>query len=142
MPTNDPKTAARKARIYETRRLRLRELLDRYDTMTAFAHALGESVAYLGRMVKMQQRGRKNIGEDKARAIEEKLGLARGWLDQEKGAKPLPPPVLRPAWPFSARLPREIWDNLTPAEQRKAEGMLLTIISGIEAERTAQKDVG
>jgi hypothetical protein len=110
----------------------MRVLLEQYESMTRFAEAIGENLTYTSRLVKLQKSQRKNLGEGKARAIESRLGLPSGWLDQDSEAPPPP----RTNWPFNpARLPRAIWDNLSPAEQRKAEAMLLTIINGIEAER-------
>lgn len=140
MPAKDPATEAMRIRLQEVRRARLRLLLEQYESMTHFADAIGEPLNYTSRLVKLQKSGRKHLGEGKARKIEATLGLPRGWLDRDNDTAPVP--VARNNWPFSPRLPRAIWDNLSPAEQRKAEGMLLTIINGIESERVAQGQTG
>lgn len=127
-----------RARLYEVRRARLRRLLERYSSIVEFAVAIQESPSYTHRLVKLPNKWRKNLGDGKARKIELLLGLPEFWLDNDSAADPIP--TLRAAWPF--RFERAIWDNLTGAEQRRAESMLLTIINGIEAERASQKDTG
>lgn len=136
--------------LYDVRRRRLRQLLEQFDSILEFAGAIGEKPNYTGRLVRHSKTGRKNLGEAKARKIESALGLAVGWLDHdpddEAAAPPAPirgsaaPAVSAPhrAWPF--RFSPRIWDDLSPAEQRRAEAMLLTLINGIEAERGAQQD--
>ena len=125
------------ARLYEVRRSRLRLLLDRHESMTEFAEAIGETLNYTSRLVKLSKSGRKNLGETKARKIELRLELPSGWLDQDNGKADPPPPK---PWPF--KFGRQIWEDLSVVEKRKAEAMLLTIINGIEAEREAQKGTG
>lgn len=140
MTAKDTSADARRTQLHEVRRQRLRKLLEQYESMTEFAEAIGESLNYTSRLVKLQKSGRKNLGEGKARGIEERLGLPKGWLDQDSEQDV---PKARNNWPFNpSRIPRAIWDNLSPAEQRKAESMFLTIINGIEAERAEQRETG
>lgn len=137
-PIADALGKAVKARLYEVRRAGLRLLFEQYESMTAFADAIGESLNYTSRLVKLSKASRKNLGEGKARLIEQRLGLPPGWLDREDRGAPLKRAA--PIWPF--KFDRAIWDNLSHAEQRAVEAMVLTMISGIEAQRAAQAETG
>lgn len=70
--------------IYETRRLNIRDLITRrYNgKIAAFADAVERAPSYVSRCVSGKPEHRKRVGEDLARAIEEKIGLERYWLDQ------------------------------------------------------------
>ena len=143
MAVTEPQAGKVQARLYEVRRTRLRELIEGFETMTAFAQAIDEPLNYVSRLVQVRKAGRKNLGEGKAHKIEAKLGLPHGYMDQEGKDKSPAATVTRNHWPFNpSRFPRTIWDALSPAEQRKAEAMFLTIINGIESERAAKRDVG
>lgn len=136
--TNDTNAISR---VHEVRRARMRLLLERYPTMTAFAEAIGETLNYTSRLVKLQKVQRRNLGEGKARKIEAMLGLPERWLDQDMDSTTKAPPIgqrTSTAWPFSPRLPRAAWDNLSFADQRRVETMMLTFINGIEAERALE----
>lgn len=138
MTAVDPHAAKMKERLHEVRRRRLRGQLESYATMTEFAEAIKEPLNYVSRLVQLHKKGRKNLGEGKARRIEVLLGKPTGWLDIDEGKTQAV--VERNDWPF--RFPRKIWDDLQFAEQRKAEALLLTYIQGMEAQREQRKETG
>ncbi len=141
VPPSDPK--ASQSRLYEVRRKRLRQLLEGYETATQFAEAVDESQSYISRLLQHHPKDRKNLGESKARKFEDKLGLPRGWFDiaDDKQAAAMNKPAPASAWPMRTVSP-QLWESLSAAEKRKAEALLLTLINGMEAERTLTKDVG
>lgn len=71
--------------IYDTRRARLRRLIDEKfgKKQRAFADAIGRQPDYISRVL----RGGKNLGEDFARFIERELLLPALWLDQPDDAQ-------------------------------------------------------
>ena len=71
--------------IYETRKSRVEELLAKYKTQKALADAIGREPAYVSFILSNNPTYKKNIGEDLARAIEQKIGLDVGWLDRAEG---------------------------------------------------------
>lgn len=134
-----PEVRAIEERLYEIRRAHLRRLRANYRTITEFAKALGERMSYVQRLLSDNMKGRKNLGEGKARQFEVELGLPHGSLDDGTNV-PVGAPAPTEVWPHN--FPRAIWDNLSRAEQRKASAMLLTLINGIEAERGDKEDTG
>lgn len=70
--------------IAEIRLLNLKCLVDQYKSQREFADAVETSPAYISQTLnKTLARGKpRSIGNDFARKIEEKLGLAHGWMDQ------------------------------------------------------------
>lgn len=140
MTAKDPEAEALQARIYEIRRARLRQLSEQFDSVKAFADALGEDLNYFSRLVKLQKNGRKNLGEAKARRIEAKLGLPIGWLDQATEDHKFQLPERTNPWPFNFN--PAIWEGLTLSERRRAEDLLLTFIQGLEAQRQRTQKTG
>lgn len=68
--------------VFEIRRLKLQELVDRFETQKKFAEAAGLDATVVSRMLYPPGKANKrNIGEQSARQIEESLKLSRGWLD-------------------------------------------------------------
>lgn len=85
--------------IHDTRRLRLRQLIDeKFSGIAArLATALNMKPPQLHRWLAKEEAKRQNINEHSARGIEIKLALPRGWLDQEGGAEEIPStPMLTP----------------------------------------------
>lgn len=71
-----------KSHIYECRRLKLKELVDKFDTQKAFSEATGIDVTVISRMLYPEGKSNKrNIGEQSVRQIEDALNLSRGWMD-------------------------------------------------------------
>ena len=71
-----------KSHIFECRRLKLKELVERFDTQKAFSEATGIDVSVISRMLYPEGKlGKRNIGEQSVRQIEDALKLARGWMD-------------------------------------------------------------
>jgi phage repressor protein C with HTH and peptisase S24 domain len=66
--------------IYETRRARLRELIDTQygGKQVGLATAIERQPDYISRCLK----GTKRIGEDFARVVEQRTGMPAGWLDR------------------------------------------------------------
>ena len=71
--------------IYETRKSRVETLLTRFKTQKALADAIGREPAYVSFILSSNPTYKKKIGEDLARAIEQKIGLDVGWLDRAEG---------------------------------------------------------
>lgn len=140
MSANDAQESKLKQRLYEVRRRRLRKLADTYDTLTEFALAVDEPLSYISRLLQPGKKGRKNLGEPKARKFELRLGLGTGWLDDDSDTRTVDEAAPAP-WPFKS-FPRSVWDGLNATEKRKAESMFLTIVQGIEQQREQQKDTG
>ncbi|MCC3740251.1 LexA family transcriptional regulator [Rouxiella badensis] len=68
--------------IYECRRLKLKELVGRFETQRAFSEATGIDVTVVSRMLYPEGKsGKRNIGEKAVRQIEDALKLSRGWMD-------------------------------------------------------------
>lgn len=66
-------------RIYETRRANLRALAAPPASATTVGVRLGFTPQYMGHLI--GRNPTRTISEKTARVIEEKLGLAGGWLD-------------------------------------------------------------
>lgn len=119
--------------VYEIRRARMRQLIDtRFDKVQArFAEAIERQPDYVSRCLKKKgEKGAKRIGEDIARDIEEKLGLAAGWM-----STPTPDDTARdvPYWPFGdvpptlyRRLPDEAKAHIEKVvtDQAKLAGLI------------------
>ena len=71
--------------IYKTRKSRVETLLTRFKTQKALADAIGREPAYVSFILSSNPTYKKKIGEDLARAIEQKIGLDVGWLDRAEG---------------------------------------------------------
>lgn len=71
--------------IYETRKSRVEALLTRFKTQKALADAIGREPAYVSFILSSNPTYKKKIGENLARAIEQKIGLDVGWLDRAEG---------------------------------------------------------
>ena len=71
--------------IYEIRKSRVEQLLARFNTKKALADAIGREPAYVSFILSNNPTYKKNIGEDLARSIEQKIGLGAGWLDRVEG---------------------------------------------------------
>ena len=70
--------------VTEIRYNNLRQLRDKADSLISFATQAGLSQAQASQLTTASPRGGgnyKTLGEHLARRIEENLGLARGWLD-------------------------------------------------------------
>lgn len=140
MSANNAQEARLQARLYEIRRRNLIKLRAGYDTDVQFADLLGEPPSYVRRLLQDHAKGRKNLGEGKARKFETKLGLTTGALDQEGGKLQAAPTPSGAGWPF--KFPPKIWDALSAAEKRKAEQMFLVLIQGIEGQREDTQETG
>jgi hypothetical protein len=68
----------------EIRRKNLRALVERTDSGAAFAKQADIAPSLLSQI--LSQNPTRNIGDRLARKIEDKLGLASGWLDSIHGA--------------------------------------------------------
>lgn len=69
---------------YETRRLRLKELIDEKSNgvIARFAELIDRDASYVSRMLYPPGKsGRKRIADDMIELIEKKLNLPRGWFD-------------------------------------------------------------
>lgn len=74
--------ADKKSHVYECRRLKLKELVDKFDTQRAFSEATGIDVTVISRMLYPEGKpNKRNIGEQSARQIETALKLSWGWMD-------------------------------------------------------------
>lgn len=68
--------------LFEKRRLKLAELVARYETQEEFARAIGKDKSYVSRMLYPPSKsGYKRIGDKMVLAIQEALGLPAGWMD-------------------------------------------------------------
>lgn len=69
--------------IFETRRRRLRELIDdlTQGNISVFGRRFGYSRAQLSQFISENYNDGRSIGERAARSLEEKIGLKFGWLD-------------------------------------------------------------
>lgn len=68
--------------VFEMRRLKLQELVAGYKTQKEFADAAGLDATVVSRMLYPAGKvGKRNIGEQAARQLEEALRLPRGWMD-------------------------------------------------------------
>lgn len=81
--------------VFETRRARLRQLIEQHGTIAALNLALGWE-ATNGRISQIQNRSIRSdrgtpyeMGDTTAREIEQKLGLQAGWLDTPIGYESL-----------------------------------------------------
>jgi transcriptional regulator with XRE-family HTH domain len=72
--------------ISDTRLRNLRRLIAQYDRQRLFADAAEMNPSHLSQIVT----GRRGLGENLARRIEETLGLPHLWLDQRDGVPPAP----------------------------------------------------
>lgn len=92
--------------IFETRRRNLRLLIDsRYKGVVAkAADSLDRPPPQLHRWLSAKAESRQRMHESSARAIEEKAGIAPGWLDQGHDAAQAvsPPPLSKGAINLSA----------------------------------------
>ena len=95
--------------IAETRRTKLRSLLERYGGQAGLARECGKAPAYISQLIT----GHRNAGEATARSIERSLGLAPGWLDSPQIDHEDQSP-----------LPIEFWLGLPP----EAKALLRTIV--------------
>jgi len=70
------------SQVFECRRLKLKELVERFETQRAFSEATGIDVTVISRMLYPEGKaGKRNIGEKAVRQIEDALKLSRGWMD-------------------------------------------------------------
>jgi transcriptional regulator with XRE-family HTH domain len=107
--------------VQETRRKRLRQLVDEYGTQTALADKLGIEQNYISRALS----GRKRIMEDFAAKVEQATGKPTGWMSRlEKSGTD---------WPFE--FDRRHWDGLPPEERRDLERNFMRMVLGAEAEQ-------
>ncbi|WP_249213395.1 LexA family transcriptional regulator [Tatumella sp. JGM118] len=68
--------------IFESRRLRLKKLVDDFETQRAFAEKAGLDTTVVSRMLyPVGKPNRRNIGEKAAREIEKALNLPIGWMN-------------------------------------------------------------
>lgn len=65
--------------IDEIRAENLRVLIERHGTMDSFAGLVETNANYLSQI--LSKKGQRKLGKALARRIEEKLGLAKGWMD-------------------------------------------------------------
>lgn len=140
MSAKDAQESKLQQRMYELRRRRLRALIEDHGSMTEFATAVGDSLSYLSRLVQVSAKGRKNLGEPKARRYEVKLGLDVGWFDKDENGKAIAVPATEPTyWPFP--FTRKRWEHLPAAEKRRIAGIAFDLIRAYEAQEQ-QKDTG
>lgn len=101
--------------IRETRKLRLRQLIDEQfgGIDAAFAARVGKAASYISRIFTDRAEHRRNISENMAREIELDCGLEAGWLDRPitlgdlgLGRSREPEAVMDG--------PMEVWDDDTP----------------------------
>lgn len=97
--------------IYETRRARMRQLIDeQFDGVQArFSAAIDRQADYVSRCL----RGTKRIGEDFARHVEQALALTDGWLDLPSSTET---PIARPPAPAHPVIAWETPDDLPDNE--------------------------
>jgi hypothetical protein len=106
--------------VQETRRKRLRMLVEEYGSQTALADKIGVTPNYISRAL----RGGKRIGEDWAAKVEQATGKPAGWLSQSD--------VEKSSWPFD--FDRRHWDNLPEEERRQLARNFGRLVMGTEAE--------
>lgn len=139
MAPKDSQETNLQQRLYAIRRKRLRDLIATFPSMTEFAAAVGDSTSYICRLTQPITKGRKNMGEPKARKYEVRLGLAHGWFDRDEQGRA---PIIAPApthWPFP--FPRKRWEDLPAAERRRLAAVLGDLVDASET-RAQQKDTG
>lgn len=67
--------------VSTVRRINLSVLMDQFERQSDFARQLETSPSHLSQMKK----GNRNIGNELARKIEERMGKPRGWMDSPQG---------------------------------------------------------
>ncbi|WP_228005940.1 LexA family transcriptional regulator [Xenorhabdus sp. BG5] len=68
--------------LYETRRMKLLELVSGYETQEEFSRAIGKDKSYVSRMLYPPNKaGHKRIGDKMVQAIQKALDLPQGWMD-------------------------------------------------------------
>lgn len=128
--------------LYDIRRERLREVMrrDHGDSQVALANALEIAPTYVSRMFSLPgKKGHKRISGDFARQMEQKLYLARGYLDGEivpqQIAEMKATPVMDfspEAWQFAQQ-----WNKLDGPEKAGIHGYVLWLVG--EQERDKRK---
>lgn len=123
-------------RLLETRRHRLRELIDlTCDGNASMAARTAEiDATYIARALwPVGKKGRKTVGERVAHKIEDGFKLPRGWLDSPVGT-PVPPRAMEAVarygpqlWPFTLITPEQ-WAWLDAEDRLTFERAMLTAI--------------
>lgn len=81
--------------VHDIRRARMRQLVQEAESQKAFADRLKTAASTVSRWLKDPDApSAKNIGEKKARDIEQLLGKPRNWLDEPLGSATYPTAVL------------------------------------------------
>jgi hypothetical protein len=114
--------------LTDTRRRRLRILIDQYGSQRRLAEACGfESDNYISQLLSPK----KPFGEKVARKIEAATRKPEKWLDSIDEQDLAPPSP----WPFG--FDRTLWDRLPPAKQREIENAFQQLVLGASVQEAA-----
>lgn len=119
---------------YESRRLRLKKLIDKYaeGKISRFAEIIGRDPSYISRMLyPANKAGRKRIADNMMEHIEKTLSLPRGWFDF---------PIIdnQSDWPFTS-ISSEDYKLLSESDKEEVEVLIQLKISRIKDKPTNKK---
>jgi hypothetical protein len=106
--------------IFESRRLKLRNLVAHAGGIAPFAEKHGYSSAQISQYLSRNYNSGRSLGERAARALEEKLGLPPGYLDW---GDEMPTPA-------SARVDYADGDEITPEARTRMNRWLSVLVKG------------
>ena len=112
---------------YESRRLRLKKLIDTYadGKISRFAEMIGRDQSYISRMLyPANKAGRKRIADNMMEHIEKTLSLPRGWFDF---------PIIdnQTDWPFST-ISSDDFQLLSESDKEELEMLIRLKISRVK----------
>lgn len=121
--------------IQETRRRRLRQLLDsEFDgKQQLIADHIGVEQNYISGLLG-QGKTKKPFGEKTARKIERLCGKPAGWLDRDPNEQEAEPTR---SWPFS--FDPMLWDRLPAHQKRDIEAAFTRMVLGASVEQAASQ---
>lgn len=122
------------------RRANVARLMVQYG-QTRLAELIGIAPAYLHHLGKAQGKSKRNVNDDRARSIEQALGLPSGWMDVDHDASSevaetrvtqAAQVAHRARWPFP-RIPPEDFEALLPHQKADIEELVEDRIARFKA---------